>query len=367
MTGSPLRVGVIGASYAAATHIPTYAALPDTEVVAIATAHRDTAERAAERFGIPSAHDDYEELCHLPDVDLVDIVTRPRLHRRMALVALAAGKHVLCEVPLALDVAEGTAMVTAAEEAGRVAAADLQSRFSPDLWHLRQLVCKGWLGTLENVHATAFYPTFTRPEQVRSSLWCADAGNGASSLRVHGLHTADLIRWVFGDIAEVAGIAATRRAEWPLTAAPLTATSADSSAFLMRLASGALCSIHTSWVSWHGSGWRLEAYGSEGCLVATAAGHTGHYQVALSGARKGDEQLRALTPAPDTYDVDEMPPDSPTYPLARLLRRLSRTLHGGVEPDVPRFADGLLMLRLAEAVEGSIVSDGAWSPLEPRD
>ena len=350
-----LRIGVIGASYAAATHIPTFAALPETEVVAIATAHRDTARAAARRFGVPYACEGYEELCRRPDVDVVDVVTRPRLHHAMARAALAAGKHVLCEVPLALDVAEGEAMAAAGEKVGRVAAAGMQSRFSPGLWHLRRLVRDGWLGTVENVHATAFYPTFTRPERVESSLWCADADNGASSLRVHGLHTADLIRWVFGEVAEVAGTAATRRGTWTVPSGRLPATSADSSAFLLRLDNGAVCAVHTSWVAWHGGGWRLEAYGSEGCLVATAAGHTGHFPVTVSGARAGDTAMRTLAPEPETYDVGEVAPDAANYPLARLVRRLARAVRGGAEPDLPRFADAVAMLRLAEAVENGRV------------
>ena len=343
MSGTPLRVGVIGASYAAAAHLPVYAGLPEIEVTAIATAHRDTAEAAAERFAIPAAYDDYEELCRAADVDLVDVVTRPSLHPPMAAAALRAGKHVLCEAPLAPDVASGTEMAAAARTAGTLAVVDLQSRFDPALWHLRELVRGGRLGRLYNVHATAFYPTFTRPERVASSVWCADAATGASSLRVHGLHTADLVGWIFGPLTDVTGHVATREATWPGPDGPIAATSADSAAFAARTADGALCSIHTSWLAWHGGGWRLEAYGSGGRVVAEAAGHTGHHPVTLHGAGPDDPELRPITP-PGTGEGGA---------FARLARRLAAAAGGTPDPDLPTFDDGVGLLRLAEAAESS--------------
>ncbi|SHK53121.1 Predicted dehydrogenase [Pseudonocardia thermophila] len=326
-----LRIGVIGANYAVGTHLPVYAALPDVELVAVATAHEDTARAVAERFGA-RPHVGFEALCADPDVDLVDVATRPSRHREMAEAALAAGKDVLVEAPLAPSLGDAEAMAKAA--AGRNAWVDMQSRFWPGMQEFRALVESGWLGTVENVVATAFYPTFTRPEAVAGSGWCADAANGASSLRVHGLHTADLIRWLFGDLEVTGATVATRRPEWP---GGVPATSADSVAFTARLPSGAVCSVHTSWVARHGDGWRLVAHGSDGTLVATAAGHTGHFPVRLQGARADEPQLRDLV----------VPGEEPaTFAFAELVRRIAAGGEG-----VPTFEDGIATLRVAEAVE----------------
>ena len=361
----PLRIGVVGASYSAGTHLPTYALLPEVEVVAVATSRAATAEAAAERFGIPRAYAGYDQLCADPDIDLVDVATRPSRHRNMVETALAAGKHVLCEVPFAPSVVDGQAMAYAADRAGRLGLLDLQSRFWPGLWELHRLIRAGYLGVLENVEVRAFYPTFTRPERVEGSLWCADAPNGASTLRVHGLHTADLIRWLFGELSEVTGTAATRRPVWPAPAGPLPATSRDSVAFTGRLADGAVCSVHSSWVAWHGSGWRLAAYGSEGVLVASAAGHTGHFPVRVEGARADDEGLREIRPMAGLDEVTELPPDAPTYPFARLVRRLALSLQADdpaaavAAAQVPTFADGLGLLLLADAVDGAHPSHAA--------
>ena len=333
-----VRIGVVGASYAVGTHLPVYAALGsgaevDVELVAVATAHEDTARAVADRFGV-RAHVGFAALCADPEVDLVDIATRRSRHREMAAAALAAGKDVLVEAPLAPSVADGEAMAQAAAAAGRRAWVDMQSRFWPGLQEFRALVAGGWLGTVENVVATAFYPTFTRPEAVAASGWCAAAEHGASSLRVHGLHTADLVRWIFGDLDVTGAASATRRPEWP---GGVTATSADSVAFTARLPGGAVCSVHTSWVARHGEGWRLAAHGSDGTLVATAAGHTGHFPVRLRGARADEPELRDLIVPGE---------EQATFPFAELVRRIAA---GG--SDVPTFADGLAALRVADAVE----------------
>jgi predicted dehydrogenase len=352
-----LRIGVIGAAYASATHLPAYAELAAegiAEVVAVATARRQTAEETARRFAIPAVHVGFEALCTNPDIDLVDVVTRPSRHRVMASSALAAGKHVLVEVPLAATTAEGEALAEAAMKAGRLGVVDMQSRYWPGIVQLRRLVADGFLGQVQNITATAFYPTFTLPAAVASSGWCADAGEGASSLRVHGLHTADLIRWVFGDLTDVRGVTAVRASSWPGPDGPLPASSADSAAYVARIAngpgSGAVCSVHTSWVARFGAGWRLTAHGSEGILVASADGHTGHYPVRLEGARADAPGLQPLlVPGPGL---------SSSYPFTQLIRELAAELAGGGDasaaPGVPTFADGVAALRIADAAEASL-------------
>lgn len=350
---------MVGASYAAGTHLPTYAVLPEVEVVAVATAHAETAAAVAARFDVPRSYAGYEALCADPDVDLVDVATRPSRHRPMVEAALAAGKHVLCEVPLAASAADGAALADAIGRSGRLGVLDLQSRFWPGMSELHRLVAAGYLGTVQNVEVRAFYPTFTRPEAVASSAWCAQAEHGASSLRVHGLHTADLVQWIFGPLTEVAGRAVTRRAEWAGPDGPLPATSRDSSVFSGRLPGGALCSVHTSWVARHGSGWRLAAYGSDGVLIASADGHTGHFPVRLSGARSDDPAVAPIESREGASEVTELAPDSATFPFARLVRRLAAALAGpdpaaaAAVAQLPTFADGAALLDLADRIDSA--------------
>jgi predicted dehydrogenase len=212
-------------------------------------------------------------------------------------------------------------------------------------------VAQGYLGQEQNIAATAFYPTFTRPEAVAASGWCADASQGASSLRVHGLHTADLIRWTFGELTRVSGVTATLNPSWPGRDRPVS--SADSAACTAVIGdgpgAGAVCSVHTSWTAAAGSGWRLAAYGSEGVLVASADGHTGHFPVRLEGARlegaQGGAGLETLV-APEAGVPS-------WYPFGVLVRELAGRVPAGSvgSGDVPTFADGVAALRVADAVE----------------
>ncbi len=357
-----MRVGLAGASYGAAMHAPAYRLLPESELVAVCTAHRESAERAAAELGLSRFYTDVAALAQDPEVDLVDVATRPRLHRAMVLPALRAGKHVLSEAPLALDSAEGEELVNAAE--GLIAVVDMQSRYVPALEHMRNLVREGFVGEVEAVTASAVYPTFTLPERALSALWCAEAANGASSLRVHGLHTADLVEWMVSPIAAVSGIAALRRQTWPGPQGRIRATSHDHSAVAFRLLSGAIGTLQTSWVAWHGPGWRLDLQGGEGRLLATAAGHTPHFPVTLAGARADDAELRRLEPPEDLFDVPELERDAAFYPFARLVRRLALAVAGEGPAPGPGFQQGLRMLRLAEAVEASH-RESRWIDLGP--
>ncbi len=329
-----LRIGVVGASYAQGTHLPVYTALADEGVarlVAVATAHTETAQAVAEKFGV-RAHVGYAALCADPEVDLVDVATRPSLHREMVVAALEAGKDVLCEAPLAPTVADGEAMLVALGD--RRGVVDMQSRFRPGLAELRRLVRDGFVGRVDNVSVQALYPTFTQPAAVAGSGWCADRRFGASSLRVHGLHTTDVLRWTFGELSEVRGTVATREPEWD---GGIPATSVDSAAFTARTADGAVVSVHTSWVARFGAGFRMVVYGSEGMLLAEAAGHTGHFPVRLTGARTGDDAPRELVAATG----------GATEPFEALVRAIA----GGDHTDLPTFADGVEALRVAESVE----------------
>ncbi|MEA2583178.1 MAG: hypothetical protein QOF33_1263, partial [Thermomicrobiales bacterium] len=116
----PLRVGVIGAgTIALSAHLPAIARLKGrVELVAIADVRAEVAERAAARYGAEAAYGDYRQLLDRTDIDLVDICTPEFLHAEQTIAAAAAGKHVLCEKPMAATVAEADAMLDACRRAG---------------------------------------------------------------------------------------------------------------------------------------------------------------------------------------------------------------------------------------------------------
>ena len=116
------------------------------------------AESLAKNFGIAQTYTDYRDLIRDPNVDLVSIAVPPDLHKSIALEAIEAGKHVLCEKPLGIDVASCERMIAAAKKAGRTLAVGFNHRYYPCVKFLKQTVDRGGIGTIDHVRALAGHP-----------------------------------------------------------------------------------------------------------------------------------------------------------------------------------------------------------------
>ena len=145
-----IGVGIIGAGrIAEMCHIPGYQALGEkVEVLAVADVVGSRAEAAAAKFSIPRAFDDHRKLLELPEVDLVSVCVPPFKHRDCAIDALQAGKHVLCEKPLAMNAHEATEMIDAALAAGKKLSIQFQTRQSPQAKLLKSKIESGDLGEI---------------------------------------------------------------------------------------------------------------------------------------------------------------------------------------------------------------------------
>ncbi|KPV53227.1 hypothetical protein SE17_10850, partial [Kouleothrix aurantiaca] len=127
-----IRVGVIGAGgNTVARHIPNLQAIEGVTIAAVCNRSRASSERVAGRFGIAQVYERWQELAAAPDLDAVVIGTWPYMHAPATLAALAAGKHVLCEKPLAANARHAKQMAQAASETGRVLAAAFHYRYPP--------------------------------------------------------------------------------------------------------------------------------------------------------------------------------------------------------------------------------------------
>jgi predicted dehydrogenase len=179
-------VGLAGCGRAAAElHLPALARVEGVEAVAVMDVDRARARRVAERFGIARVHDDVEALA--ADVDLVAVCTPPAAHADAALLALAAGRHVLVEKPLTVDLAEADALVEAAE--GKVAAVGFNLRVHRQMVAAREALDAGRLGRLLLVRSHWAAGS-------RGSGW--RGGAGGSALWDMGIHHLDLWRLLGG-------------------------------------------------------------------------------------------------------------------------------------------------------------------------
>lgn len=193
---TPIRIGVVGAGAVVVNgHVPSLQSIPGVEVAAICDTNLARAQEAAAKFNIPQAFADYQDLIAQGGVDAVTVAVPNAFHAPVALAALHAGKHVLCEKPLATSVADGEAMVAAAAQAGKVLAVNMSSRPRPEALMLREMAQAGKFGKITYAYGRlirrngipGFGSWFTRKEL---------AGGGATM--DIGVHVLDLMYWILG-------------------------------------------------------------------------------------------------------------------------------------------------------------------------
>lgn len=194
-----LKWGLLSTAHINRRLIPAIRAAERAELLAVASRDQARAEAYAAEWGIPRAHGSYEALLADPDVDAVYISLPNSLHATWAVKAAQAGKHVLCEKPLALSVAEVERIDQAARSAGVVAAEAVMYLYHPLLHRARQLVREGAVGRVTLVRG-AFSFFLDRLDDVR---WRPELGGGA--LWDVGSYPVSFIRWIAGEPEQVFG------------------------------------------------------------------------------------------------------------------------------------------------------------------
>jgi predicted dehydrogenase len=193
---APLRVAIAGAGFIGAVHARS-ARLTGARVVGISASTPSRSEEAARALGAERAFASSEELVSSPDVDVVHICTPNHLHLPLAEAALAAGKHVICEKPLATDLAGARRLVDAAASAGTAAAVPFVYRYYPTVREARDRVRTGATGPVRLVHGTYLQDWLTDAED---DNWRVDAALGGASRAFAdiGSHWCDLAEFITG-------------------------------------------------------------------------------------------------------------------------------------------------------------------------
>ena len=198
MSSRKLGIGIIGAGQIAQlAHIGGYQAIPDQcEIVAAADVSQDALTAVQRDFGIPQVFRDYHDLLSLDAVDAVSVCASNPIHHPATLAALAAGKHVFCEKPLALNAADAREMVEAAEAANRILAVDFQCRFIPQAVALKRIIQRGDLGEIYFVRAAWNRRRGFAPRT--KGAFHSKALNGGGALIDVGVHVIDTAFWLMG-------------------------------------------------------------------------------------------------------------------------------------------------------------------------
>ncbi|WP_394845380.1 Gfo/Idh/MocA family oxidoreductase [Pendulispora brunnea] len=385
---NPLRIGMVGYGFMGAAHSQAWRTvhrvfdLPRGIDMAVICG-RDAAqlEPAARKFGWRETERDWRTLIARKDIDVIDIVTPGDSHAEIAIAALAAGKHVLCEKPLANTVAEAEAMTAAAARAARDgvrAMCGFSYRRVPAVAHLRALVAAGRIGAVRHVRAAYLQDWIVDPEfPLVWRLQKERAGSGA--LGDIGAHILDMTQYVTGErITGVAGLTETFVRERPLPSASsgLSASAEtksqargrvtvdDAAIVLGRLSGGGLCTFEaTRFATGRKNALRIEVNGSLGSLAFDLERFNElEYH---AGARAGTESgfTRILVTEPEhPYIAAWWPPGhiiGYEHVFTHQARDFVHAIAEGTEPS-PSFAEALGVQLALDAVERSAARHAAW-------
>ena len=354
MAADRIRVGVVGAStkgFASISHIPALQALSaDFEIVALSTTNQHSADAAAQHYGVPLAFADADALARHPDVDLVTVCVKAPDHQAPVMAAIAAGKHVYCEWPLAQNTATATAMRDAAQARGVKHAVGLQGRVDPTINYVRDLIADGFIGRPLTATLIASAPNWG---STLSGVYQADAGNGANLLTITGGHNSDLLCHMLGEFHALAGFAVKQRDSIPEqgTGRLVPKTSPDQLAISGLIGDAIAVSLQVRGGANRGTPLLLEIHGTAGDLVITATERqsTQRQDLLLQGAQGEKGPLTDMA-IPDSYRwVPANTPRGTPYNVAQLYSKLAVAIRGGTA-SYPNFADAVIRHSMLDAV-----------------
>ncbi|MGC8667209.1 MAG: Gfo/Idh/MocA family protein [Chthonomonadales bacterium] len=262
---SELKIAVVGCGGMGAVHLNRWTGVPGARIAAVCDADATLAYRVATEFGA-EAHTDWEALIGDGGLDVVDICTPPNLHEAIAVKALRAGAHVLCEKPLARTLQEALRMVEAARECGKLLMPAFCHRFHPPITLARELVENDDLGKVV-MFRNRFSGQFTGVE----ARWFSDpevAGGGA--LLDTAVHSIDLFRYLVGEVTQVHGSIATYNPNLRVEDSAIVTLLADTKAMGV---------VEASWATPGGRN-VVEIYGTAGACIVDYDTNRVHYKTA---------------------------------------------------------------------------------------
>ncbi|MCY0875046.1 MAG: Gfo/Idh/MocA family oxidoreductase [Firmicutes bacterium] len=201
-----VNVGIIGSGLIARlAHAPGYQKA-GANIVATADLVEDRAKQLAEDFSIAHTYTDYRELLARPDIEAVSICVPNYMHKEITIAALEAGKHVLCEKPMAMTVEEATAMLHASEKTGKILMLGFNNRFRSDVQRLKKVIDSGELGDIYYVKTG-----YIRRRGTPFGWFTVKEESGGGPVIDLGVHVIDMTRYLMGNPKPVSVMASTYR------------------------------------------------------------------------------------------------------------------------------------------------------------
>ncbi|HMO79297.1 MAG TPA: Gfo/Idh/MocA family oxidoreductase [Pyrinomonadaceae bacterium] len=277
-------IGIVGAGFARRVQIPAFSQCEGARLVSVSSGTLANAKAAAEEFDIEHFSNDWRETIARDDVDLVCITTPPNLHREMVLAALDAGKHILAEKPMAMNVAEAEEMTDAAKGKSVLALIDHELRFLPGRQKAYQMLRDGVIGKV--LHAKYDLRAPHRADPAVPWNWWSDIEAGGGALGAINSHVIDSFNWFLGtEISSVYCQLQTHIKQRLNNGEMRDVTTDDEANMLLRFTDSELTSDATGIVSVsmiEGPEYvnKIEFVGTEGWM---RVGHRGDVQIAKRG------------------------------------------------------------------------------------
>ena len=362
-----LRVGIVSARWGAFAHLPAWRAIPGVEVAAICTSREETARAAAEQHGIARPFWSAEQMCADPDIDVVDLGTRPNVRLPMVLAALTHGKHIYNASPHAPDWAGAKAIDAAWRKSGSVAVVDAFARWIPAQRQLAALLAEDFIG--EPLGGTAHFSIslFNAPSKQFPYNWFANASAGVSAMRNNGSHLLYSLLEMFGPVAELVADDRQVLKEWVFPDGDrISPETTDYGTAILRFTSGMTLQLQASWSIPANPGWLVDVFGSKGRLVARSPTFPTARDCTLHGGKVGGTLEEIAVPEEfrvvPGIGLDWQAAVQPSYPMALAMHAMVEAIAGRGKA-MPDFAAALEVERVQEAIRLSS-AERRWVRLE---
>jgi predicted dehydrogenase len=340
----PVKIAIAGGGYGAKVPLPVYGELDEFEPVAVWSRRPERARELAATAGAQLGTADLGELLAHPGLEAVHVATPVALHAELAIAAARRGLHVLCEKPVAANLAQARAVVAAVQDAGVVGAVNYGRRMQATRARVIELVAEV-VGRPRMVAISLVHDDHAEPGS-RPFTWVQDAALGGGRLQGYGVHDLDLLVEAFGGVEALT--AATEVGVGERTApdgTPHRVTAEDAYAILLRLRGGGLATVSLTATARHARGDVIEIHGDEGTVRLDA-------DKVLWWGRAGEELRREGPLKASSKDA-----------FAQVARNFHAAIREGAEPD-PSLHEGLRVQALLDAVH---VADAErrWVAPEP--
>jgi len=365
-----LRIGVLGAgAWAKHAHIPGWQRHPNAEVVALCDPNQPLAVDLARTFNIPKVETDHRAVIERDDIDVIDVVTPSITHFDLSWAALEAGKHVLCEKPIAYDFRDTLRARDLAQSKKRKTKVGLTFRYAPAMQYMRDLIARGFIGTpfiFNGFEQNSQWLDPHTPLRQIPDPFADQSQIHVSSLEGYGAPVIDIMHLCVG--ANIEQIVCTMKNFIPermvrQTGKMMRQNIDDGDMFMAEFANGAIGSIQTSFVTvGNYPGIEARVYGSEGALWVRLIEEFGRCEV-LRAARPDDVEFKQIEVPQKYYPPGGSPQENwRTLFYANLITSFVEEILSEGDENQGDFTDGAWVQEVINAAELSFRSR-AWQAL----